>query len=265
MTTVRPTFREFLMSFDPDQPRDEDGRWTSGGGGSSTDDVEVIDYSESEYTPTPNSYVVPDTSQHKVVRDGGLWGSSRANSTSMSGHAAAIMGIKGYQQFGDLGEKSDTAVRRFLEEIGNDKIGSEEHLFHGFQNTRNITFRVGDTFKLPLTATSGSKGDSVGYGQRLDRADQEGEPSVIAFPQGTPMVPYSKWKKDDAKDFGHVYSEALVAGEFRVVRVRKQLLPKPQHDTRPGKTWHPSTLVNVIDVEPIGTFDVGTGEWVKRG
>lgn len=252
--------REFNSCHDPDS-----GRFCSGRGW----DVQVSDEVESAVTDRWRAerrqrdaapYTPPDTSRHKIVRDGGLWGYSHRNSSAMSAYAAGLMGIGP----GDdaLGAPAKRAVERFLSAIA-ESPGSEEMLFHGFQNTRGTHYKVGDTVRLPLTATAGSR-EVASYATRLDRADQTHAPMLLEFPKGTPMVAYGKWSGEERREFRHVYSEALVAGEFRVVSTRQERLYQPQHDSRPGtKGHHSTTLYRVVRLAPLRVFDPATKTWRK--
>jgi GNAT superfamily N-acetyltransferase len=203
-----------------------------------------------------------ETSAHPVSRvDSGAWGSSHGLSRAMAALAAERMGIPGYRK--NSVTPYPEPVEEFLRRIAGDKVGAEEPLYHGFQNVGGLKFKPGSTFRLPLTATAGDIEDVVGYGKRSDIEDQEGEPTVIAFPKGTPIVAYSKWNKTDAQEFGHVYSEAITAGEFRVTKVRTMMARSGQHDRKMGKHY-PHTRVRVVDVEPVGVFNPDTGKWTPR-
>lgn len=198
---------------------------------------------------------------HKKISDEGMWGYSHSQSSYISGEAADTMGIEGYRT-DELNRKVYGRVSdKFLQAISDDEIGTEEILYHGFQNTRGIDFKEGDTFKIPLTATSGGMDDAMGYGLRLDRKDQKGQATVFVFPHGTSMAAYQKWNNEDAKDFGFKYSEAIVAGEFQVVKSTLIEMNMPQHDSTPGETWHPTTVFNVVELEPISIFDMDTKSW----
>ena len=199
---------------------------------------------------------------HKVVRDGGMWGYSHGNSSYMRGLAAHMMGIPGWAPEGNwvgqgpyaAPEKSiSKAVTTFLENIASSP-GSEEPLYHGFQNTRRASFKVGDTVRLPLLATAG-KPDTVSYGIRLEPKDQEAEPTVFAFEKGTQMVGYSKWNKAAAKEFGYVWTEALVAGGFEVTKVTRAV--------HPWSVRFGPLPVRIVYLKQTETWDPKTG-WRKR-
>jgi len=216
-----------------------------------------------------SSPVVKQKEYHDNVRDGGMWGYSHGQSRAISSISAKRMGINGYPLVGygedESGFESEftKASNNFLSAISEDEIGSEETLYHGFQNVRNIEFKTGDTFKIPLTATVGAVDSAAGYGIRLDRRDQQGQPTVFIFPEGTSMASYSKWNKEDAKEFGYKYSEAIIAGEFLVISSKIIEMDQAQHDSRPGESWHSTTMVNVIELEPISVFDTDTESWRK--
>ncbi|MEO6566211.1 MAG: hypothetical protein ABIO63_09265 [Casimicrobiaceae bacterium] len=205
---------------------------------------------------------------HNNVYDEGIWGNSHSQSSYISGESAETMGIEGYKVEEDERLAGNRKIykrvsNKFLQAISDDEVGSEEMLYHGFQNTRNIDFQPGDTFKIPLTAISGGMDSSMSYGLRLDRKNQAGEPTVFVFPHGTSIASYSKWNNEDAKDFGYKYSEALVAGEFRVLKSSRIEMYMPQHDSRPGESWHRNTIFNVVELEPISVFDMTTKTWRK--
>jgi hypothetical protein len=152
-------------------------------------------------------------------------------------------------------------VEKWLREIYADTVGSEEVLYHGFQNKRGVVFTVGDTVRLPLQAASGDLESSASYGIRSDAGDQQGEPTVLRFPRGTRMVAYGKWRtKADAEEFQHVYLEAIVAGAFRVARVEHHLVRHGQHD-RANDTYEPYQRVRVVTLEPTGVFNPDTKQW----
>jgi hypothetical protein len=71
------------------------------------------------------------------------------------------------------------------------------------------------------------------------------------------------WNKQDAKEFGYKYTEAITAGEFEVLKSSFIEMNMPQHDSRPGETWHPTTVFNVVEVQPIGIFDMDLRAWRK--
>lgn len=200
---------------------------------------------------------------HNKIQDEGHWGNSHYQSKMITGEAANIMGIEGYERADPYQKVYQTDAERFLKAISDDEIGAEEMLHHGFQNTRNITFKPGDTFRIPLTASSGSLDDAAGYGLRLDRADQKGRCTVFVFPKGTAMAAYGKWNNEDAAEFGYKYTEAIVAGEFRIMSTNLIEMNFPQHDRRPGETWQPTSMVEVVELEPVSVFDMDTRMWRK--
>lgn len=212
------------------------------------------------------NYRWPDTSAHRRYRDGGAWGSSHGNSSAITAYAATAMGIPGYPLGTYTGGKLPKIAEGMLTAIAASP-GAEEPLFHGFQNVRGAVFKAGDTLRLPLTATSGDLSHSAGYGIRLDVSDQQGPPTVLAFPPGTPMVAYGKWSDDrevEKNEFGHVYSEAIVAGAYRVTSVQTVRMSHGQHD-RKNKTHHPYQNLTVVSVEATGHYDPTTKRWVTRG
>jgi hypothetical protein len=241
----------------------EDGRFCEG----TTDSNEPDDFFHPDYGTEGWTY--PATT-HKVVRDGGLWGYSHGNSSFMAGLAAKSMGIPGWEveDWREAEKRVTNAVDRFITHIAASP-GSEEPLYHGFQNTRGIDFKVGDTMRLPLVATSGSSG-SISYGMRMEKQDQEGEPTLFAFEKGTQMVAYGKWGRPgsdpdgDSGDFKEVYSEAIVAGGYKVTKVTRAQFPYNAHwDVRNPK-WDGKVPVKVVYLQQTETYDPVKG-WVKRG
>lgn len=213
--------------------------------------------------------VITAKPQHQRVRfDKGAWGYSHGGSQAIAGEAATQMGIAGYRQtYGD-----PQIAERFLQHIADDGIGSEEPLYHSFQNVRHTDFKVGDTMRLPLTATSGDVGS---YGIRSDAKDQSGEPTVFVFEKNTQMVGYSTITPRDAKDVGfdtveealkdrqYLWDEAIIAGGFEVTRVEKNVGLGLQHDSR-GKGYHGVAVGSVVYLRQTETFDPKTG-WKRRG
>lgn len=177
------------------------------------------------------------------------WGASHSNSWSISGEAARLARIPGYQYEDAPDRFSHRLATAFLKAILNSP-GSSEPLYHGFLNRKHLTFHTGQIIELPLMAASGDIDNSAGYG--LNR-DQDDPTVVFEFPSGTPMAGYARWNKGDAKDFGHTWSEALVAGRFRVVGEREQ--------TRYG--WSDQSGFTIITLEPVAVFDPRTAQWVS--
>lgn len=247
-------------------------------GGSAVEDAEpyIGDFSSSSDDPIWSWSVNKDRTTvsprvHNVIRpDNGMWGYSHGGSQAITGAAAEIMGITGYRS-----EPGDNMVipNKFLAAIAADTQGSEETLYHSFENIKGVTFREGDTFRIPLTASSGDVGDS--YGVRLDRDSQRGEPVVIVFQQGTQMAGYSTMTKRDAVDLGHqtvqealderqyLWDEALVAGGFQVLEVRDHVPLGLQHWR--SKRDHGKAYGKVVFVKQTETFDPQTKQWVPRG
>lgn len=256
----------YRAAFDPAQPRDDHGRWSGGGGDWNEGPAGERPYGWDR--PTGDVYVVPEIT-HKVIRAGGAWGASHGTSQAITGEAAAQMGIGGYRHEGN--ENAAKLADRFLTEIASDPTGSEEVLHHSFENVRGTEFAVGDTLRLPLTATSGDVGS---YGVRLDANDQRGEPTVFEFERGTQMVAYSGTTLHDARDLGHatvhdalkesgkVWDEAIVAGGFKVTGVKRVYMGS-QHNK--GAEGGMSQLYGrVVRLQQTETFHPTEG-WKKRG
>lgn len=207
------------MTFNPNEDRDEKGKWTAGGA--------VSD---------PNDEVRPKGSE--------MWGESHTGSMQITADAAKIMGISGYKQLYKDGSTRETRgiANRFLEGI-RDSSGSVEPLYHGFQNVKGVVWKAGDTFKVPLLATSGDIDTSAQYGAGGE------PPTIFEFPKGTRMAGYAKASEANAKEKGHIWNEALVAGEFRVVGVRQAS----------SATW---VRMTVVRLEPKSVFDPNSKRWV---
>lgn len=208
-----------------------------------------------------SGYKMPEI-HHDTLRGHNAWGSSHGISSMIAGESATFMGIQGYRvdRFKDNRAINQKSAFAMLEKIHGDKLGSEEKLYHSFENTRKVNWKAGDNFRIPLTASAGEVGV---YGLRSDVADQRGKPTVLVFPTGTQMVAYGKWKPAEAKEFGHVYTEAIVAGGFRVKEVKRAIDPyRWQHDRKTASAHHPEW--DVVYVEQVETFNPSTGKWAKR-
>lgn len=190
---------------------------------------------------------------HSPIRThrAGLWGSSHYMSSQMTGHSAKQIGAQGYRD-----SEPDKTVSRLvtqkLERIFHSP-GAIEPLYHGFLNSRHLKWTVGEVLTLPLTATSGEIEGSAGYGFRIDHSDDKGELTVFEFPKGTRMVGYAKWKPEDAKEFGHLWMEAIVAGKFRIVSTRRQPYTY---------SWREDVDMTVVRLEPVAYFDPDNNTWV---
>ena len=122
------------------------------------------------------------------------------------------------------------------------------------EGTKVPEFKPGDTFRLPLTATSGTR-DTVSYGVKdPDFHSDVGEATLFEFPKGTKLAGYSKHPAGYAKEFGYLWSEAIVAGGFRVVSSTRQ-------KDISGAYWNPT--VNVVRLEPTEIFNPTSKKWEK--
>lgn len=180
-------------------------------------------------------------------RNAYLWGSSHSNSQALTGYSATLMGIDGYRPSEGMWEKAQSFTQKLLRVI-NASDGVKEPLYHGFQNVRGIDWKVGDTLKLPLTATSGDEDGSAGYGMRLDPKDNKGPPTVFEFPVGTKFAGYSRWDRENAKSFGHQWGEAIVAGKFEITGTRKATAANRREYT-------------VVSLKPLEVFDPTAKRW----
>ena len=207
---------------------------------------------------TPAGYRPPDTSGHPCLRGLREWGGSHSNSYAITSAAAAMMGIDGWRgNDARLGAWPQKCASTILGAIASDAAGSEEPLFHGFDAAKR-TFSVGDSLRLPPQASAGSLMDAASYGTN---GDNNSNPTVLEFAPGTQMGAYDKWKPSEAKEFGHVYSEAIVAGGFKVEGVRQIQMPYfRQVDGR----WEHSRPVSVVRLRQTETFDPSDRSWKPR-
>lgn len=207
--------------YSEDQPRGEDGKWTSGGDGAA------------------------DGRDHRIVRDGGTWGQTHYGSRAITWAAASMMGVKGYEAPDKEDERrSERIASRFLTAIHEDRVGSEETLYHVFDNKSEAAFKVGDTFTLPLAATSGDISFPGWYsGSPTDDA-REQRMTVFEFPRGTPIAGYERYVKTE--DTKAIWQEALTAGRFQVTGSRRM---------GDWPNWR------VVSVRPTETFNPVTKTW----
>jgi len=201
--------------------------------------------------------VWPDKGNPLVRVSGiGSWGGSHYESQMITGEAAAMMGIPGYRR-DDIEENARSRQRlanAFLQAIETSP-GSPHELTHGFTNVNGTEWHVGDTIRIPLMATSGDvPGDSAGgYGLRTDPENRRNALTAFVLPAGTPMAGYARWARGDAVDFGHIWSEAIVGGGFRITGVgRTKTL---------GWRREPVTVVHLEQTE---IFDPATRTWRPR-
>jgi hypothetical protein len=182
-----------------------------------------------------------------------IWGSSKSNSFEMAGYSAKLMGIDGfkYKEEWNSPKALKTDTIKILDAINNDKIGSEEPTFHGFQNIQNKQFKIGESVKIPLTATASDIESAEGYGIERLRQNQKGSPTIYEFPKGTKIAPYSVNKtKDDIESFG-IYGEAITSGEFKVSDIKKRTIQKWYEDTQKYEPLE----IDVITLKQSRTFN----------
>lgn len=214
----------------------------------------------------------PPPRMHKMVRDGTtVWGYSHGNSQAITASSAKQMGIGGFKEIAN-NEVADPVANTFLTAIAEDEAGSEEPLYHAFENVRHTTFKPGDTLRLPLTATAGKP--ELGYGTRSEADDQKGPPVVFAFPKGTPMAGYSTLTDRSAKeagyetaiegyrDAGHIWDEAIVAGGFEVQDVKTIYAGTLRGKNGIGTGGQ--LYGQLVTLKPTEVFVPGEG-WKKRG
>ena len=229
----------------------------------------VEEKKEQGYEPPPVT--------HKAIRgaNAGLWGGSHYGSQVITGESAKLMGIEGYRDLDATKEAKNVALR-MVQAIAEDATGSEEELFHSFENTQATIFTPGDTMKLPLMATAGTP--HTIYATRSEWESQTGAPTVFVFPVGTPMVGYStptlrdakeldlKTIQDVHKEFGRIWDEAIVAGKFRVTKVETKYFGS-QHRMKRMEEGDPIPQLygQVVHLEPLETYNPVTKQWVPRG
>jgi hypothetical protein len=209
----------------------------------------------------------PAVSHHEEAQWEGkaVWGASHSGSTAITGEAAAIMGIGGYRRSENsrwteerLGHESEHAkhAKIMLRAIASDAIGSEETLYHGFEDLDAEDWAVGDTLRIPTTATAGDP-DSITYGMRLDADTQRGISTLFVFEKGTQMMAYNKWAGPE--EFGFNYSEAIVAGGFEVTGVDEAPYPFLHAWKNDG-----APMVKIVKLRQTEAFDPVTKKWRKR-
>jgi hypothetical protein len=189
---------------------------------------------------------------------GDEWGASHSGSSAITTASMQIMAIPGREMEQWRSRESVDRLERMavtaLSEIAADREGSEERLYHGFEDVDGREFPIGRVVKLGLTSASGDLSSSASYGIRLDEADQRGTPTAYEFPVGTPMSAYGVWSEADAREFGHRYSEAIVAGEYEVTGVREER----------ASNWR-RTPVRVVSLKPLRVFDPQAMQWTPVG
>lgn len=196
----------------------------------------------------PHSHVRWGDGQYRSFR--GAWGSSRGNSTMITGASAHLMGLPGYDhpegEWRSGTEKERLALAHHALHVIHKSPGVEEPLFHGTQNPRVKALQVGDQVHLPLTAAAGDSSlpESFARGREGDAPG-----SIVHFPKGTPYYPQDEYSKADRRDYEipERWSEAIVAGHFRVA---------DRHEDEEGRTH--------IHMEHLGTFNPHTKEWAAK-
>lgn len=223
-------------------------------------------------TATEGYEVPPITHKKLRMKGAATWGYSHSGSSAMTGEAAKQMGIEGWKTPA-LSDEAKVVTTHMLADIHADATGAEEPLFHAFENTEGTTFTPGDTMDLPLMAAAGKP--ETGYGTRSTEESQSGAPTVFAFPVGTHMVAYGMWpikpgdrdyEEGNAKEFGYVYSEAIVAGRFTVTKVETVYMGSQHKDAgiKHGELT-PQLYGQVVHLEPTAYFNPTTGKWDAHG
>jgi hypothetical protein len=241
-------------------PRDDRGRWEDAGGeGTSAQAASTSKRpdaaaraAEDKKFETEKLITDGPNEGHSRVgivkdRDAYLWGNSHTGSSAITGWSSKEMGIPGYRDL-EPSTEAKALGDKFLDAIANGRL-SEEPLYHGFNDRKRIDWKVGDTVRLPLTATSGDADNSASFGISYSRDDNSGA-TVFEFPRGTPMAGYARWDRNYTKDLGHTWQEAITAGGFKVTALRSM--------TESGYKQLP---VKVVVLEPVELFDPATKQW----
>lgn len=227
--------------YDPSQPRDESGKWSSSGISGANEKTAQ----KSEHTRIGS----PD------------WGASKKNSYEMTGYSASLMGVEGFRHEKDwqTSPRLKKETEKILNAINEDNIGSEESTFHGFQNVKKTEYLNGQEVRLPLTATTSDTDEAEGFAIERLRQYQKGEPTVFHFPKGTKIAAYNiNRKKEDIKTFG-IYGEAITAGKFRVDKVSTKTISKWYEDSQ---KWEPLDI-KIVTLKQGETFNVKNNSWEK--
>ena len=72
------------------------------------------------------------------------------------------------------------------------------------------------------------------------------------------MLGYDAWSNRDAKEFGHWWAEAIVAGEFRVADVQDIVFDSGWQHNREERSAH-RVRGKVVTLEPLKYFDPKDG------
>ena len=158
-----------FTDYDPNQARNEQGEWTSGGGSSGDSEEEAKKFATEKLIDDGSR---EGTSRVRVVKDEyiGWWGSSHSLSKAITAHSSKLMNIDGYEDEIGMDDPGKRLGEKFLDTIAADKRGAGEPLYHGFDNFekigggRFIEFKQGDTMKLPLMASTGDLDNAASYG-----------------------------------------------------------------------------------------------------
>ena len=249
-----PNWRSVRPARYPGQPRDEKGQFASDG---------------------DEAGERPEGMGHTLYRKGiySEWGSTHGGSSAITGHSATVMGIPGYYDAVVQGTDDEhnwvpnaalkSVATGMVGAIAADKIGAEEPLYHGFADTSGATYKPGDTMDLPLLAAA-SEPDVISYGTAWKGWDEDavpvGTPTLLEFPRGTPMVGYSRTESAYQDEQG-IWSEAIVAGRFRVSAVRDGILGSDDMFVGPQGWRDEGRAYRVVTLEPTHVFDIASKEW----
>jgi hypothetical protein len=116
---------------------------------------------------------------------------------------------------------------------------------------------------LPLLAAA-SEPYVISYGTAWKGWDEDavpvGTPTLLEFPRGTPMVGYSR-TESAYQDEQEIWSEAIVAGRFRVSAVRDGILGSDDMFVGPQGWRDEGRAYRVVTLEPTHVFDIASKEW----
>lgn len=187
-----------------------------------------------------------------------LWGAQHADSMAITGDSAQRMGIAGYKQSPNAAVVAYGLADKFLKAVY-ESTGTDEPVYHGFRNSEDIEWKVGDTLKLPLLAATGDDVTAAAYGE--DYTQKYKTPTVFEFPVGTKVAGYVRYNKQDAKRIGYAWGEALVAGEFEVTGTRT--VDFSDKSFRWVGSKKDSLTYTLVSLKPKGVFNPATGKWEK--
>lgn len=195
----------------------------------------------------------------------GSWGVSHGMSYAITGESAALMGIPGFRRadrrdpddliaeydagYAATNPELQAIATRFLRTIYEGSQPSDTRRFHGTAGRQWADVQPGQVVDLPLTATDRERGTVTYALHGQDRDNPEHPPYLIVFPKGTAAAGIGRLFDVYTDEYTRQWSEAVVAGRFRV-KSRRQV-------TTPGQV--PYTR---IELEPTEVYDPVRRRWV---